>query len=111
MQGFEQMGSRKGFAPFILKVLPVTAVLLLLLSSFFAALYRADGEEGSAYLQNKKNGSMLSTIYGRALYHGTERPVGLARIVLRSVNSFGPEEIVGSITNSRGEFHIKGVPA
>jgi hypothetical protein len=109
------MDRRNRFAPFILNVLRVSAGLFLLMSSLFAALDSADGKESPAArysvdLQNKKSGSTLSTIYGRALYDDTGRPVGRARVVLRSANSFGPEELVGA-TNSRGEFQVKGVPA
>ena len=52
----------------------------------------------------------LSTVYGRAIYHDSEQPVRRVGVVLRSLTSFGPEEL-SAITNSRGEFRIEGVPA
>lgn len=52
----------------------------------------------------------LSTVYGRALYHDSEQPVRRVGVVLRSLTSFGPEQL-GATTNARGEFRVEGVPA
>ena len=80
-----------------LKIFSVAAVLILTMSSLRAA-------------QTRENQSTLSTIHGRVVYEDTDRPVGRARVMVRSANSFGPEELVAT-TNARGEFRISGVPA
>ena len=98
------------------QTLGVTTVLVLTISNLFAA--RAETQttvlshalKYSARSLLTRNKLMLSTVYGRAVYDDTERPVGRAQIVLRSVTSFGPEQIAGT-TNARGEFRIEGVPA
>ena len=87
-----------------LMLLRATA-LLVLLAGLSLLVPRA-----ATTLQTKQTESSRSTVYGRAVYSDTEKPVGHANVVLRSVTSFGPEQITGS-TNGRGEFRITGVPA
>lgn len=61
-------------------------------------------------IQTQPSQSGRSAVYGRAVYSDNDRPVGHATVVLRSVASYGPEQI-SSTTNGRGEFRIEGVPA
>jgi hypothetical protein len=82
------------------------AIAVALMWSSFAALAVRD----STKLQAIQSNGVRSTVFGRAVFADTERPVGHARIVLRGRDSFGPEQI-GGTTNSRGEFRISGVPA
>jgi len=51
-----------------------------------------------------------AAVYGRVVYEGTSRPVRRARVMLLSPDGRGPEQLAG-LTNARGEFRIKGVPA
>jgi hypothetical protein len=99
------------------KVLQATALLVILMSvSFFAARAvprdRADERAAkySASFQTKEKPPLRSTVYGRAVYYDTERPLRRVQVMLRSLTSFGPEELA-AITNRRGEFRIEGVPA
>lgn len=101
------------FGQFTLQIFRVTAVLVLTMSSVFAARVSTEDREGSRaprYSANSQTKENRSTIYGRVVYDDTDRPVGRARVMLRSATSFGPEELVGT-TNVRGEFRISGVPA
>ncbi|MCA1633080.1 MAG: carboxypeptidase-like regulatory domain-containing protein [Acidobacteria bacterium] len=50
-----------------------------------------------------------STVFGRAVYADTGRPVRRARVLL--LNSDGKHSERGSLTNSRGEFRVAKVPA
>ncbi len=61
-------------------------------------------------VEAQQTGSNRSAVYGRAVYSDTQRPVGHATVVLRSMTSLRPEQITGT-TNGRGEFRIAGVPA
>lgn len=94
----------------------VTAVLVLTMSNLFAARADTQDRAGSRTLryfansQTNEKESIRSTIYGRAVYDDTDRPVGRARVMLRSATSFGPEQMAGT-TNVHGEFRIEGVPA
>ena len=98
------------------RMLGVTAVLVLTISNLFAAraetqnTVRNHAVRYSPKSQVTRNKLILSTVYGRAVYDDTERPVGRAQVVLRSATSFGPEQITGT-TNARGEFRIERVPA
>jgi hypothetical protein len=60
--------------------------------------------------QTRENEPALSTVYGRAIYHGSEQPVRRVNVVLRNLTNLGPEQLT-AITNARGEFRIEGVPA
>ncbi len=50
-----------------------------------------------------------STIYGRAIYDDTGRPVRRARVILISSDKKVPER--SGLTNASGEFRVKNVPA
>ena len=96
-----------------LHILRVAAVLIVTMSNLFAARVSSPGEGGLRYaasLQTRENESIGSTIHGRVVYEDTDRPVGRTRVMLRSANSYGPEQLTGT-TNARGEFRIGGVPA
>ena len=98
-----------------LQIFGVTAVLVLTMSSLFAAPVGTQAGEGDASrdsvnAQARESQSIRSAVYGRVVYADTERPVGRVRVMMRSANSFGPEELVGT-TNARGEFRIGNVPA
>lgn len=99
--------------PFEFEIFGVAAVLVLSISNLFVV--RVDtgdsaGSHAARKSQATENKSIGSAIYGRAVYDDTERAVARASVVLRSANSFGPEEITGT-TNARGEFRIERVPA
>src|SRR4030095_12205447 len=87
------------FAVMRLKVFSVTAIFILLVCSLFAAPKAKDSTDSQI---GQRDGGR-STIFGRAVFHDTNRPVGHSRIVLRGLDSFGPEQIDGT-TNSGGEF-------
>ena len=89
-----------------LKIFSVTAIFILLVWSLFAAPKAKDATDSQ--IGQREGGR--STIFGRAVFQDTNRPVGHSRVVLRGLDSFGPEQIDGT-TNSRGEFRITGVPA
>jgi hypothetical protein len=50
-----------------------------------------------------------STIHGRAIYQDTERPIRRASVVL--ISDAGSSESRSTVTDSRGEFTYKNVPA
>lgn len=51
-----------------------------------------------------------ATVYGRAVYEGTGRPVRRARVMLINTATNARPELVG-LTDGRGEFRIANVPA
>ena len=77
-------------------VLQATALLAIVLTT------TAHGQFG----EKQESGS---TVYGRAIYHDSQRPARRVHVVMRSLTSYGPEEL-SAITNTRGEFRIKNVP-
>jgi hypothetical protein len=77
-------------------VLQATALLAIVLTT------TAHGQFG----EKQESGS---TVYGRAIFHDSQRPARRVHVVMRSLTSYGPEEL-SAITNTRGEFRIKNVP-
>jgi hypothetical protein len=51
----------------------------------------------------------LPTVYGRAVYDDTSRPVRRARVML--VSDVGARTDFNALTDARGDFHIEGVRA
>lgn len=88
----------------------VVLILFPLLYSACSATTSKGRDSTATYFQSKQTKSIGSTVYGRAVYSDTERPVDHALIELRSITSYGPEQI-SSTTNGRGEFRIDGVPS
>jgi hypothetical protein len=81
-------------------VLQATALLAIVLTARFSCI---------AHVQIGEKQQSGSTVYGRAIYHDSQRPARRVLVVLRSLTSFGPEQL-SAITNARGEFRIKNVP-
>jgi len=86
--------------PRLVVVLQATALLAIGLTASFSCV---------AHAQIGENQESGSTVYGRAIYHDSQRPARRVHVVLRSLTSFGPEQL-SAITNARGEFRIKNVP-
>jgi hypothetical protein len=59
--------------------------------------------------QEDKSEEPRVAVYGRVIYEGTERPVRRARVLLVSFDGRGAE--LSGVTDARGEFRIKKVPA
>ena len=78
-------------------VLQATALLVIVFTATAHAQFGEKQESGS-------------TVYGRAIYHDSQRPARRVQVVMRSLTSYGPEQL-SAITNTRGEFRIKNVPA
>ena len=87
-------------------------LVLVILGGTVSLSTRKSRTQGAAeaYSATSQTKEVRSTIHGRVVYDDTDRPVRRARVMLRSANSFGPEELTGT-TNVRGEFRISGVPA
>ncbi|HJP93653.1 MAG TPA: hypothetical protein VJ875_16965 [Pyrinomonadaceae bacterium] len=73
-------------------------------------MHRAQRNTGNSIHFQTKEKESLSSVYGRVVYYGSEQPARRIRVVMRSLTSYGPEQLTG-ITNARGEFRIAGVPA
>lgn len=86
--------------PKLIVVLQATALLSIVLTASFSCVAHAQFGEKQA---------SGATVYGRAIYHDSQRPARRVHVVLRSLTSFGPEQL-SAITNARGEFRIKNVP-
>jgi hypothetical protein len=59
--------------------------------------------------QAKPTPEALPTVYGRAVYDDTSRPVRRARVML--VSDVGARTDFNALTDGRGDFHIEGVRA
>ena len=91
---------------FKLAALKASALLVIMV----AISITARGEQQQFVKSQGSEKPSLSTVYGRAIYHDSEQPVRRVGVVLRSLTSFGPEQLAAT-TNARGEFRIEGVPA
>ena len=67
-------------------------------------------QTGAAAQKSRRDEVPKAAVYGRVVYEGTSRPVRRARIMLLSPDGRGPDQLAG-LTDARGEFRIKGVPA
>lgn len=94
----------------------IVALAVVALACALAAAWVIDAPPSSAHAraraaatrQETKNDAGV-TVYGRVVYEGTSRPVRRARIVLLNADGTGRER--SGLTDARGEFRIREVPA
>ncbi|MDQ3919128.1 MAG: carboxypeptidase-like regulatory domain-containing protein [Acidobacteriota bacterium] len=60
-------------------------------------------------VSTRRNAEPHASVYGRAVYEGTSRPVRRARVMLVNTANARPE--LSGLTDGRGEFRIANVPA
>jgi hypothetical protein len=60
--------------------------------------------------QEQEKEAPTSTVYGRVVFEGTNRPVRRAQIALINVEGIGRARALVALTNANGEFRVKHAP-
>ena len=88
------------------------SLFLFALACVCVAAFAPVSRRSAARVQSvstQRNAEPRASVYGRAVYEGTSRPVRRARVMLVNIANARPE--LSGLTDGRGEFRIANVPA